>query len=882
MIEGPSMGGLYMAIGNEKWLQVEELLDTAMELEPAARRQFIDEVKDPFLRREVESLLACEQQSAGFLAAPALAFSADFFEGGDGPEERAGQTVGRYRIIREIGRGGMGAVFLAERSDGEFQQQLALKIVRRSFADSDLARRFRQERQILASLNHPNIARLLDGGVSNEGEPFLAMEYVGGVRIDDYCKSNNLSTDERLNIFLAVCQGVSYAHQNLVVHRDIKPSNILVTDGGVPKLLDFGIAKLISPEAEIGVAETVTGLRAMTPDYASPEQVRGLSVTTTTDVYSLGVLLYELLTGQRPHRLKDRRPDDIVRIICEEEPTRPSLAGRRQSSDGRSGTSTGDNLAATDNRSLAGKINPQYAIRNSKFFSGDLDNVVLMAIRKEPQRRYETVAQFAEDISRYLEGRPVLAHKDTFSYRAAKFVRRHKAGAAAVMLVVLALVGGIVATAWQAKRATAQAKIAAEQRDRARIEAAKAERINEFLQSIFAAADPNWYSSGFGQRGEVKVVDVLEQSGRRIDEDLKDEPEIRAELHHTIGTTYQSLGHFESAQTHFRAALDTYRGLYGERHPKVAEALYFLAASKVGIGDAASGLALYRQSLDLFHAVDPNNANVPYLLADLSGHLSAMGQTVAAEQAVREGLEIARKKYGDEHMLTLTLLSRLGTVYEMRGDLRQAEISYQTVLETSSRMPNGRLLSHGWLEHLGRISLYKGEFKQAETQIRAALDSSRQTRNETHPQQIDLVLMLAEIHYHQGAYGDVEKEATSALDLLRRNASRNLPQKLRGLSLLSLTLAKTNRPAHAVVFLREALTLFNNIPEEDRYQDDGLLGEALIVMKREDEARSLLLKRYEFYARTYNEENPQAIISRRQLERLASRSRKPQTVNRKP
>jgi serine/threonine-protein kinase len=838
---------------NEEWKQVEELLDAVLELEPAQREQFLDETgaSAPDLRREVESLLACERQVDGFLTAPALALSADFFADDYGPEERAGQTVGRYRIIREIGRGGMGAVYLAERSDGEFQQEVALKVVRRSFADSDLARRFKQERQILASLNHPNIARLLDGGVSAEGEPFLAMEYVDGLRIDDYCDRRSLATEERLSLFVAVCEGVSYAHQNLIIHRDIKPSNILVTDEGVPKLLDFGIAKLINPEAEAGAAETVTGLRAMTLDYASPEQVRGVGVTTATDVYSLGALLYELLTGHRPHRLKNRRTDEILRVICEEEPERPS-----------------DRIADFRLQSAESETNPQSVIRNPKSLRGDLDNIVMMAMRKEPQRRYPSAAQLAEDIRGYLEGRRVLAHKDTFSYRAAKFVRRNKAGAAAAVLVAVALVGGIVATGWQAKRATVQARIAAEQRDRARIEATKAERINAFMQSIFASADPNWYSSGFGQRGEVKVVDVLEQAGRRIDAELNDEPEIRAELHHTIGTTYQSLGKFDQAETHFDAALNAYRGLYGERHPKVAEALYYLAASKVGTGDATGGLALYRQSLDLFHAVDPNNTNVPYLLADLTGHLSAAGETVAAEQAVREGLEMARKKYGDEHMLTLTLLSRLGTVYEMRGDLRQAETTYQTVIATSSRMPNGRLVSPGWLELLGRISLYKGEFKQAEAQIRAALDSSRQTRNETHPQQIDLVLMLAGVHYHQGAYEDAEKEAASALDLLRRNASRNLTQKLRGLSLLTLTHAKTNRPARAAVFLREALTLFNSLPDEQRYQDDGLLGEALVAMKREAEAKPLLLKRYEFYARRFGEQNPQAIITRQQLDRL--------------
>jgi serine/threonine protein kinase/tetratricopeptide (TPR) repeat protein len=861
-----------MAMKTEEWHKVEELLNTALELEPAARRQFLDGVSEPLLRREVESLLAYDEKTDSFLAAPALAFSADFFDDSDGPEERAGQTVGRHRIIREIGRGGMGAVFLAERSDGEFQQQLALKIVRRSFADSDLARRFRQERQILASLNHPNIARLLDGGVSNDGEPFLAMEYVEGVRIDDYCDARTLSTEERLSIFLAVCQGVSYAHQNLIVHRDIKPSNILVTDEGVPKLLDFGIAKLINPAAEVGAAETVTGLRAMTPDYASPEQVRGLSVTTATDVYSLGVLLYELLTGHRPHRLKSRRTDEIVRVICEEEPERPSTAvSRVEEVTGADGAT----LATLSPEAISERRRrtPEQLRRTLR---GDLDNIVLMAMRKEPQRRYASVAQFADDVHRYLEGRPVLAHKDTSSYRAAKFIRRHKAGAAAAMLVALALVAGIVGTAWQARRATAQARIAAEQRDRARIEAAKAERINAFLQSIFASADPSWYSSGFGQRGEVKVVDVLEQAGRRIDTELKDEPEIRAELHHTIGTTFQSLGQFEQANTHFREALDTYRALFGERHPKVAEALYYLAASTVGSGDVAGSLAFFRQSLEMFRAVDPNNANVPYLLADFAYVLNAAGETVAAEQAAREGLELARQKYGDEHMGTASLLIVLGTIYETRGDLSQAETFYQTVIATLNRMPNGKIFSAGMREHLGRIFLYKGEFEQAETQFREALDNSRQTRNENHPEHSRLLLMLAEIHYRQNAYADAENEATSALDLLGRNTSSNPVYRLRGLSLLSLTHAKTNRRARAAIFLREALTLFtSNISDAGRYDDDGLLGEALVAMKREAEARALLLKRYEFFARTQGEQNPQAIITRQQLERLdrATRSR---------
>lgn len=832
---------------NEEWKKVEELLDRAMELEPSARLKFLKEANaTPDLLREVESLLACEGDMDGFLAAPALSLSSDFFDDADAIEDRAGQSVGRYRIIREIGRGGMGAVFLAERSDGEFRQEVALKVVRRSFADSDLARRFRQERQILASLNHPNIARLLDGGVSADGEPFLAMEYVEGVRVDDYCDARNLSTEERLNVFLAICQGVSFAHQNLVVHRDIKPSNILVTDEGVPKLLDFGIAKLVNPQSEGSTAETVTGLRAMTLDYASPEQVSGLSVTTATDVYSLGILLYELLTGRRPHRLKNLRTDELARIICEDEPSKPS-----------------------DAISDFGFKSFKSAIRNPKLLRGDLDNIILMAMRKEPQRRYASVAQLAEDVRRYLEGRPVLAHQDTFSYRAAKFIRRNKAGAVAALLIAFALVGGIVATAWQARRATAQARIAAAERDRARIEAAKAERINSFMQSIFAAADPSWYSSGYGQRGEVRVVDVLEQAGRRIDTELKDEPEIRAELHHTIGTTFQSLGQYAQAHTHFRAALDAYRGLYGERHPKVAEGLYYLAASTLGRGDSAGALSLLRQSLEMFRQVDPNNANVPYLLHDLSNSLSGAGESAAAENSAREGLQMAREKYGNDHVLTLSLVSILGLIHERRGDLRQAETFYQTVLTTFSRMPNGKMQSGGSLESLGYLSMLKGDSKQAEAQYREALDISTTTQNETHPYHINLMLRLAKIHYLQGAYADAEKVTMSALDLIRRAPSAPaLRHQLKGLSLLSLIHAKTNRRTRAAALLREALALFEEIANEDRYQDDGLLGEALVAMKRDADARPLLQKRYDFFAGRYGEQNPQAIISRKQLERL--------------
>ena len=486
-----------------------------------------------------------------------------------------------------------------------------------------------------------------------------------------------------------------------------------------------------------------------------------------------------------------------------------------------------------------------------------------MATREEPARRYQSVAQLAEDVRRHLTGLPVRAQPDSLTYRAGKFVRRNRAAVTGAALVAAALVAGLALALWQAS-------VARRARDRARVEAAKAERINAFLQSVFASADPNWYSTGHGQRGEVKVVDVLEQAGRRIDADFKDQPEIRAELHHTIGTTYQSLGQFQSAKTHFRAAVDAYRGLYGERHPEVAEALYYLGASMSGSGDLPAARALYRQSLEIFREVDPNNVNVPYLLSDFSSLLIMTGETAAAEQAVREGLELSRQRYGDEHALTINLLTGLGAIYETRGDLRQAEEFHQTVLAILNRMPNARMLSPVTLSQLGRLAMMRGDLKQAEAQARESLDISRQFLNETNPRNLEALALLAEVHYRQGAYADAEKEAASLLDLLRRVEVRSRDDELAGLSLMSLIHAKTNRPASANAFLKEALALFNSLPDEIRHHDCGLLGEALVEMKPGAEARVLLSKRYEYLGRKYGEQTPSAVRTRQQLDRLGA------------
>ena len=382
-----------------------------------------------------------------------------------------GQVIGPYKLIRKIGQGGMGAVYLASRDDDEYKKRVAIKLVKRGMDSEEVLNRFRHERQILASLDHPNIARLLDGGTTEDGLPYFVMEYIEGTPVDTYCDERRLSINERLNLFRKVCSAISYAHQNLVVHRDIKPGNILVTSNGEPKLLDFGIAKLLNPELYAQtILTTALSTRLMTPDYASPEQVRGRKITTATDIYSLGVVLYELLTGHRPYRIKSYTQEEIERIICRETIEKPSTAINRvvTGKDGAQQTAITPEIVSETREGQPEKLRKRLA--------GDLDNIVLMAMRKEPERRYVSAEQFSEDIRRHLEGLPVIARKDTFAYRASKFIRRNKIGvAAAAAFLILA----VTATA-----------LIINQSIRASRERDKAQQVSRFLVELFNVSDP--------------------------------------------------------------------------------------------------------------------------------------------------------------------------------------------------------------------------------------------------------------------------------------------------------------------------------------------------------------------------------------------------------
>lgn len=512
--------------------------------------------KDMEVRREVEKMLAADAEEfleESPLSSFAEAQSPDFND----------KKFGHYRILREIGRGGMGTVFAALRDDGEFEQKAALKIIKHGLNTFDIVRRFRRERQILASLTHPNIARLLDGGMSQEGLPFYVMEFIEGEPIDQYCRLRNLSLTARLELFQQVCVAVSYAHRRLIVHRDLKPSNILVTENGQVKLLDFGIAKVIS-QSEEASKNTATQIGLMTPDYASPEQFRGEPVTTATDVYSLGIVLYEMLTYTLPYDLTGLRLDEMLKMVCETEPPRPSESKKQKPKS--KGQKTENRLQKRN----PSEDFPQPEIRNLLYLKGDLDNIILKALKKAPERRYDSVEQFSEDIRRFLAGLPISARPDTFAYRASKFITRNKVSVSAAVLIFLALVGGILGMNYQAQVA---------RRERARAEK-RFEQVRKLANNVvFKYHDAIAALPGATATREMLVKDAVEYLDN-LSEDAADNPALAQEL----ALAYLKIGNVQG---------ESYRA---------------------NLGDSEGALHSYRKSVEILeNLVRANPTNTEYL-----------------------------------------------------------------------------------------------------------------------------------------------------------------------------------------------------------------------------------------------------------------------------
>lgn len=775
-------GVVMSGFGTEQWDRIKWILDTAVERPESERAAYMKKEcgGDGPLLDEVASLLAAYER-----AETAGAFDSPFFgspgRGGehDHLPSMIDRRIGRFRILRLLGEGGMGSVYLADRVDGQFEQRVAIKFIRRGFGSDEL-RRFRAEREILGRLEHPNIARILDGGFTDEGLPFIALEYVEGSPLTEYCHGRGCGMEERLEIFRIVCDAVQYAHRNLVVHRDIKPSNILVNSEGRVKLLDFGIAKLTGEEPS--GAPTRTGLRALTPEYASPEQVRGETVTTASDVYSLGALLYELLTGCRPHPAAGRSLSEIVRMVCDEEPAKPSTAITARS-------------APSPLRSCRRRL------------SGDLDTIVLKALRKEPERRYPSVEAFSEDIRRHLAGLPVLARPDTARYRVKKFAERHKVGVAAAAIVVLTLAGGIAATLRQAAETERRASEVRSLSNALLFELHDAVRDlpggTLARQALVAQA--------------LKHLDVLSRETRG-DEALEAN---LAEAHERVGEIrgdprHPNLGDLGGAEESYRTALALREGLM-ERHPSndayrraAAETRARLAVVLSYGGDNTGAAEMSRSALELSEPLAgalPDDAGLRHERARTRSELGwwyiyegdtehGLEELDEAERALRElalndpdGLEV------DLDLVYCLNYRADGLKFEGNEPAARKVITEALALATDL---DRRRPDHPRILDVLRGSLWQQGELLASTDPDGALIAFSRS------------LAIAE---RQAAADPADRNARKRLGLSRHSVGK--------------LLAGTGRPREAIEELRNALEIRRPLWEEDR--TNASLGNSLAI-----------------------------------------------------
>lgn len=684
------------------WKRIKQVFAEVSALGPGLRRERLEELcgGDEAIRTEVEALLASDSDAGDFIEESALAF---LDISGSQSSNLEGRHIGHYRIVREIGRGGMGAVFLAERSDGEFEQQVAIKILGSAFPSHEAINRFRQERQILARLEHPNIARLLDGGVTDEGLPYLVMEYVDGKPLTAF--TAGLSVKQKLRLFLQICRAFAYAHSNLVVHRDVKPSNILVTNGGIPKLLDFGLAKML--DLDDPTQATVSNFRALTPAYASPEQLKGEAITTASDIYSLGVVLYELMTGVRPFEDQNVSFEKMVQIVSGSEPQRPSAC--------HTGIDDG----------------PVPTARERSALKGDIDNIILMAMRREPTRRYRSAEQFADDIDRHLRGLPVIASEDTLFYRTSKFVGRHWAGVSAVAAVIVVLLAGIFATSWQAEEAR-----------RAR---ERAETITAFLQNMLGSAAPE---AGV----EVGVKDVLAEAGVRARRELADDPEALAQVLMTLGRTYIGLTMEAKAETELRDAAALSEATVGAEHSLTSESLAWLGIALGYQAKVQEGLEVSRRAVEIERKMHPDgNAVLGYALFAYASNLIQTPDTALALATAREASDVIKGTHGETHPYYLATLNQIALVQDATGNTDEAiRIYSETLARTADAGPKTRIYAAQAGSFLGTLLVRLGRFDEAEPRLEQALAAYKVVIGDRNPSIALLRTNLAKIYMERG------------------------------------------------------------------------------------------------------------------------------------
>lgn len=701
------------------WARLDAHFAAAAALEGTARSRYLSNLAadDPEVAAEVERLLRWDASGGSEHLDDAIREAAAAVL--DEQEvDRAGTRIGPYRVIREIGRGGMGTVYVAERDDGAYEARVAIKLIRGGVVSADQIRHFREERQILANLDHPNIARLLDGGTTDDGLPYVVMELVEGEAIDRYCDRRRLTLADRIHLFRSVCDAVAHAHRNLVVHRDLKPGNILVTDEGVPKLLDFGIARLMDD------GQSVTGgARALTPGYASPEQLRGEPVTTAADVYALGAVLYGLLTGRAAHPVEEHEMPRPGHPLRRDPPERPSTAGGQAPARDEAG-----DVASAEAVAEARRTTPE---RLRRALAGDLDAVVLHALATDPERRYGSVEALSRDLANHLVGLPVAARGDAWGYRTRRFLARHRGPVAAAVTGASLLVGfGIYHTIRLS-----------DERDRARIEATKAERLADFLGGLFTI-DGRAPAVG----AEVTARELLDRGAEAVSE--LDDAEVRADLQHTLGVAFTNLGLFDRGTPLLTAAEATLRGLHGERAPETSAARASLADNLWERGDFEAADSLLRAALPGF---DERPEEYAATLSSRGRALLRMARFAEARAVYEEALALHEGLPGDQREHRAAVLNQLGQIDLATDDPENAERRLREVVAIQRELDDrGRGHLSASLQTLGSILIGRRALDEAEPLLLEALALDEERLGADHPQLAPTLAELSALYRYRG------------------------------------------------------------------------------------------------------------------------------------
>ena len=727
----------------KNWPEIERLLDAALDLPEPDRAAFVRaHASDAVIADCVCDLLARESRLGAFLE-HSISESESLFAAGSSAHEAepalaAGQSIGPWRLVRELGHGGMATVWLAERNDGAYSQQVALKLVRPGLDSALLRERFTRERRILARLQHPRVARLLDGGVA-EGRQYLALEFVEGLAITDWCARHRASVRQRVGLLRQVCDAVAFAHAKLIVHRDLKPSNILVNDEGEVRLLDFGIAKILAGDSETPTSLTAIGGRAMTPTYAAPEQISGQPLSVATDVYALGVVLYELLSGHLPYRAARNSLAAIEDAVLHEEPI-----GASRSADAAQAQSSAVSLP-----------------RLRRELRGDLDRILATALEKDPDRRYASVDAFAQDLDRHLEGRPVRARRASIGYRAGKFIRRHAIGLGATAALVVAILAGVAGTLWQAQRAESAARSA-------RAEAAAATAVRDLLLGMFQTSDPD-----VARGRDPSASDLLDAGARRVQAELAGQPALKARLLGVIADLYRKLGDYKRAADLFTEALQTLE-------PVSAGSELDLAKLHLGLAQALTLTGALDAATLEFDRLDAGLADLQPVTADIA-LMRARASVERGELLLRQGrYDDSRARVDGAFAIYaswpdrdaegyLTALQRSADLEFNRGHFENAERQFRDLL--------ARLVARHGEEHtevarahhdLGVALGQLGRLDEAESSLTKALDLRRRLLGEDHPVLAYSHSNLAAILRMRQRLDEAEQHYLASLEINRR------------------------------------------------------------------------------------------------------------------